>query len=249
MTFSAPFGRIFRPPFGPAVSIGGNTAYMNKVIGYGPIAYWPLNEAAGATSVACLINSLQNGTPASVTFANTTGPDGANAPLFDGLTSYINVFTATLAGVFNGDEGAMGIWLKVLNAGVWADGKTAFMFSLYASANNRVRLYKSSNLLSQEFRAGGELETNASGAQTSTDWLHLGLRWSLIAGKVEYFYNGIETGAEDVHTTAWSGALTVARVGKNYTSDANYWNGWLAHAAVFNSAVSDAVMLGLGTAP
>ena len=86
----------------PRVAAVGAT-YKSKVIGYGPIAYWALDDALGAGAAVCSINVAQNGTPANVTFDNTLGPDGVlNAPLFNGTTSWIDVQTGTFASSFIG---------------------------------------------------------------------------------------------------------------------------------------------------
>ena len=100
--------------------LGGS--YADKVLSYGPIAYWPLWETAGA-SAACLVNPAQSGTAVGVTWANdATGAFGTAAPFFDGANDDINIYTAALAAAFSGHVGSLMVWCRVANAGVWTDG-------------------------------------------------------------------------------------------------------------------------------
>ena len=84
--------------------MGGGT-YADRVMRYGPIAYWPLWEASG-TVAHCLVNPLQNGTynsPVQGWPPGTGIGDGNTAPWFDGATSFVNIFSVPIQSVLTGN--------------------------------------------------------------------------------------------------------------------------------------------------
>jgi len=94
-------------------------AYWERVMATDPIAYWPLWETSG-TVARCLINPAQNGAYNSNVSGWPPGPgigDGNTAPFFDGTNDYVNPFSVTFRGRFNGAEGTVMIWAKVANVG------------------------------------------------------------------------------------------------------------------------------------
>ena len=98
---------------------GRKATYMDKVLSYSPILYYPMNETAGATAVnAGTLGSAADGAYTGVTLNNTTGPDGTNgAPYFDGVNDYLDGTTAALIAALSLQVGSVLIWLKVANAG------------------------------------------------------------------------------------------------------------------------------------
>lgn len=249
MAFRDIFGGAFRAPFGGgAVAVGAT--YISKVIGYSPIAYWPLNEAIGASAVVCQINPLQNGSPSNVAFGNTLGPDGVNnAPLFNGTNSLINVTTNTFKAAFNGPEGAVSVWYKTANAGVWTDATSDRFFIVSGDSNNTlfVGKHENNNTTQLFYKANGTLTEVRKASQVSTDWIHYAMRWSDANNLVEYFINGLEVSGQDAMNTTWNSTVDFSVIGASNVGGGYVANGWLAHVAVFNTPVSDAIMLGLGT--
>jgi hypothetical protein len=226
------------------------TTYISKVLGYSPIAYWPLNEAAGASVAVCNVDAAQNGTPTDTTFANILGPDGVNnAPRFDASRSYIDISTAALNTSFNGREGAVSMWIN-LPAATWSVTGYRYAFEIYRGADNSIQLYKA--YAADQF--GFVYEANNVGVAytktgiTSDDtWVHVGMRWSDTGNLVEYFWNGVEIGSSQdaMNESFGTDAISNAKISQN--SAAESIDGWIAHVALFNTPVSDAVMLGLGT--
>ena len=103
---------------------GGAASYVSRVLGFGPIAYWPLYESSGTTA-ACLVNAAQNGTYSADVSLWPPGPgigDGNTAPEFDGATEWVNIDTAALVAAFNGAEGSFLIWARVFNVGGTSSG-------------------------------------------------------------------------------------------------------------------------------
>lgn len=233
---------------GASAKAAGSPSYKTKVLGYSPIAYWALDEAGGAGAAVCSIDSNQNGTPANVTFGDTTGPDGVlTAPLFNGTNSLIDIQTATLAGVFDGTEGAVSIWFKVYNVGVHSDATNREVLLLYVDANNGLFMRKSSTAgrFNWSYEAAGTAVAAGKTSWTPTAWTHVGMRWSDSGNLVEYFVDGVES-TQDAMNTTWAGALTDSVI-SNSQNGSYWWHGWLAHMAIFDTAIDDATFLGLGT--
>lgn len=245
-----PLSRRVARPLGWYLPRGG---YSAKVLGYNPIAYWPLNETAGATA-ACLVNSAQNGTYMGVTLANVVGPDGTNyAPLFDGVNDFVNIYSATLAGIFNGAEGSAMIWSRVFNAGVWTDGTVRYAGRWAVNASNQVLIYRiaTNNRLRYQYNAGG---TNKliNHDSTSTSWMNFIITWSKssgVDGEVKAYFNGSQTGATQTALGVWAGALNLSTViiGAASTIPASPWYGYLAHVAVWDRPLTATQIADLAT--
>ena len=114
--------------------------YYRKVLGYKPIGDWPQWEAAG-TVARGLTDTARNGTYVNVTLLQGGIGDGRICPSYNGTTSYTDIYSAALAGAFNGAEGTLMIWAKVSAAGVWTDAASRYLVRLRADANNSVHIH------------------------------------------------------------------------------------------------------------
>ncbi|MGD2077624.1 MAG: hypothetical protein PVH18_04545 [Chloroflexota bacterium] len=222
--------------------------YINKILATSPIAYWPLNETSG-TTINCLIDSNQDGEYTGVTLNSSTGPDGQPVGLWDGSNDEADVFTATLAGNFNGAVGTIAIWAKVSGSGVWTDAAIrAIGPRLLANSTNYVHIYKNStdNQLVWIYDAAGTIESITKNPISPTDWFHLALTWNKGADEVKAYYNGSQQGSTQTGLNIFAGSLTEANVGSN-NAPAVIWDGYLAHAAVWDSALTPAKIAALAT--
>ncbi len=226
----------------------GGAGYAIKVLKYSPIAYWPLWEAAGGVA-ECLVNPAQNGAYTGVTLGQPGIGDGNTCPLFDGATDFVDIFTAGLQGAFDGAEGTLMVWAKVFNVGVWTDAADRFLFRLEVDGNNYVFCAKTitNNRLFFRYTAGGVVEAQAVGGLTTIKWMCLGMTWSKLAGvngEVKYFFDGVQQGATDTALGVWAGNLAAATtvIGTSDTAPLNLWHGWLAHAAVWDVALTPTEM-------
>lgn len=218
---------------------GGN--YIAKVLGYNPIAYWPLNETAGATA-NCLVNAAQDGAYTGATLGQTvTDASGVTfvCPYFDGANDSVDVLTATLAGVFNGSQGTAMLWIRVDSAAVWADGNHRQTLYFRDNAYNNfanVRKTNAANTLLHQYSAGGVGESYSdSAAGPDADWIFLTIVWDKAGDTVTYYRNGAAL-ATDNTLGVWAGPIQQARIGDDAGSQ--YWHGWLAQCAVWDSALS-----------
>src|SRR3990170_6915704 len=117
--------------------------HIKRLFGTALIGYWPLDEAAGASTVTDYSGQSNNGTPSNVTFGQAGIGDGRTSALFvPASSSYVNVYSAGLNTDFNGAEGTLAIWAKVSAAGVWTDAAFKRFVFLRADDNNYVNLEK-----------------------------------------------------------------------------------------------------------
>jgi hypothetical protein len=217
--------------------------YAEKVLGYGPIAYWPLWETAGVTAV-CQVNAAQNGTyGGTITLANSTMPWGDPCPLFQGVNDRVNTFSAALAAAFGAgadDEGSVMVWARAFNVGVWTDGSWRYLLTLYTDLNNRIHLVRWQAVggrMTMYHRVGGFLSAIDANGLANIAWMHWVLTWSKAANECKLYLDGNQVGLTLTRPNFWVGALTDARIGCEWTSQ-DTWNGWIGHCAIFPTVLT-----------
>lgn len=216
--------------------------YSDEVLGMGPIAYWPLWEAAGGVA-ECLVDSAQNGAYTGVTLGQDGIGDGKTCPLFDGANDVVNIYGAAFAAAFDGAEGSIILWLKVFDVGVWTDGTTRFSCQLMVDNGNRIFLFSriGNNNLQQFYEAGGSAsQTETSGGHTETTWIPIALTWSKAANEVRHYINGVQYGPTGTSPNVWVGNLdpTTTAIGARGASGSNSWHGYLAHCAIWDRPIT-----------
>lgn len=229
--------------------LGANIAYTNLVLNTSPanlVAYWPLNETSGTNA-----DDKQTSTNADGTYTGTFTlgqpgiGDGNTSVLFDGLTARVNLTDALAAlngaGKFNGAAGTISGFAKVSAVGVWTDTTTDYMAEFGADANNRVQLDKSANNTIQlAYRAGGTL-TQIQATVSALTFFHFAITWNKAADQVMAFINGAQAGTTQTGLGVWAGVLAATFTGIGdfrSTSSSAPWNGWLAHIAMWNIALT-----------
>lgn len=231
---------------------GNNLAYTNKVIALAPIAYWPLADASGATATDESGNARNGSYVGSPTLGVTGIGDGRTAATFNGTSSYTNIYSASLAGAFNSQEGTISAWFKVSAAGVWTDATFRRVAVFFVDNNNFVSIHRTStnNQLRVQYGAGGTQKfTDAS--TSATGWLHAAVTWSKAADQLKGYLSGAQFGSTQTGLGTWAGSLssTGTLIGALATTPSQLWSGDLAHVAIFTSALSAANVLALATVP
>lgn len=256
--FLAPPGaKVEGGPAIPVVVVEGSLdsimAYTNKVKALGPIAYYPQAEPSGTTIVDESGNG-RNGTYVGVTLGQPGIGDGRTAAGYGGVMSYGNIYSASLAGAFNGAEGSLVTEARVANAGVWTDGAFRDLVRILVDANNFVALFKTNtnNTLSVGQTAGGvskTISTNALGGTTIP--FSVALTWSKTADQVKIYINGTQIGSTLTGLGTWTGSLSPTRttIGATSTVPTVVWHGILPHTAIFNRALSAAEIASLAVVP
>jgi len=184
-------------------------AYTNKVKALNPIAYWPEAEPSGTTIVDESGNG-RNGTYSNVTLGQSGIGDGRTSALYvPASNSYGNVYSAGLAGAFNGAAGTVALWVKVRAASVWSDGTVRMLFRLLSDGNNYIQVQKdvAAGTFKFEYAAGGTFKTRFSAAQSSTNFLHIAATWDKAADQVKCYIAGVQEGATLTGLGVYAGAL------------------------------------------
>lgn len=228
--------------------IGGHS-YISKVLGYGPLAYWPLSESAGGIAVDHSGNS-HDGAYNGPTLGQPGIGDGNTCPLFDGAGDFVDIYSPGLRDAFDGSEGSVFIWIKVEDAAVWSEN-WRYPIILQADADNYVRFLKTNvnNQITMPYEAGTVLEWHASVIST-TGWFQLAMTWSATADRKSVYLNGGSVQSSGT-LGVWAGnlAATTAVIGAASTVPASLWRGYLAQCAIFDyallgSQIADLAMVG-----
>ena len=232
--------------------IGGaaTQTYQEKVLTIQPsnlILYHPMNELTGSTATDQSAEG-NDGSYTGVTLANILGPDGVNyAPFFDGANDFNDFYSAGFNSDYSGTEGTMAIWCKVTNSGVWTDGENRRgMFFGNTGYTNIVSLAKSGN--NNEFTfvykaANGDTVSVTKSSLTTTAWFHVAITWSDSGNVVKAYYNGTQEGSDQAMTDTWNGTLNsdYCNIGcRNNDVPDKMWDGYLAHGAIWKTALTDA---------
>lgn len=235
-----PFFRGTRYPL-----LGNIGSYAQKVLSYGPIAYWPLNELSG-TVANCLVNPAQNGTYTGVTLGEPGIGDGNTCPFFDGANDYVNIQTAALAAAFNGAAGTVQMWWyhNILS---FNDAIGRRMFYAYVDVNNLTLIQKTGTNanLQADYRAGGVTEQSFRAIAAHRAYFSVfHYTWSASADRVDYYDNGTlyET---DTVLGIWAGAPTLTFIGAASVVPTAPYYGLLAHCAIWNRALAPAEIAAL----
>lgn len=227
--------------------------YAQKVLGIAPanlIAYWPLWETSGAVADNLEGTAARDGAYTGVTLGSSTFSNGNPVPLFDGANDFVNIYSASLNGAFNGAEGTLAVWIKVFDASVWPDGSPRYFVHIAVNGSNLVEVSKgSSNNVVAEYIAGGVAEVFQITPITATGWIHFALTWSVAADEAKFYRDGALADTTATGLGTWAGALAsnLCVIGASNSTPSNAMHGYEGHAAVWNTPLSAAQILELAT--
>ena len=181
----------------------------------GMIGWWPLSDQSG-TAVKNEISTAKNGTlgagAAAPTMAIAGIGDGRSCFSFDG-GDYVDIYTPELSAAFSGVKGSLGVWVRITDAAVWADGTARCPINIRVDGRNRVTIIKTAtvNNLRCIYIAGGTSSiVDDTSLAASTDWFLAGLTWDKAADQVKAYINGVQVGATQTGLGTWAGALDAA---------------------------------------
>jgi hypothetical protein len=227
----------------------GSSLYWQKVAGMEPVAYWQLGDTGG-TVAQCLVNAAQNGSYTGVTLDNARGPDLSPVGLWDGINDFCDIYSTALNSAWDGDELTVALWVKVYDVAFWTNDWYKFIF-LYADNNNFVSISTSANdgRAYIERKAGGAGKATEVDMSSSLAWFHAGITASVIADEQKAYIDGVQQGATLNGLGNWAGNLsaTATVLGADNTSASKPYNGWLAHAVVFDRVLTGPQILDLAT--
>lgn len=220
------------------------------LFGASVVSFLPLNDASGTFLDASGNGYTGTGGGATGVTRGVYGPVWTNrAVSFPGSAAYIDWYSAGLAGAFDGAEGTLVAWMKVSAAGVWADGTYRVIANLYTDANNFVTIARSdtANLILVNHKAGGTDRNTYPAFNASTNWVMIGLTWSVAGGWMYAYINGARARASLGAPGTWSGALNsnATILGAINVGAGSGWSGSMAHVMLLDRPATDAEMLAL----
>lgn len=229
---------------------GNNDAYTRRVhaiCGPSLIAHWPLDERTGA-NVRDTSGNGYGGTPVAIATGFAGIGDGLCSPFFDGASAYVNIYSAALAAAFDSTQGTLFLWARMANVGVWSDGTTRSLASIYANSSNRIQLNKGSTAgrFYFTFVGSGVSSERSILSQSNEDWVCWGLTWDASA---VYGYKGGAQVTSAGAATSWGATLpgaTTTCIGAVSTMPGQPSHGWTAHAGLCARALTAPEMAALG---
>lgn len=224
-------------------------AYTNKVLALSPLAYWPQAEASGNTVVDATANG-RNGTYTSVTLGAVGIGDGRTAASYNGSTSFANVFSASLQGVFNGQSASLSGWAQ--HGPTWNSTTLREVLRFLVDGSNFFIIRKSATANTLEFlyTAGGTAKTITT-AMTTNAWFHWALTVTKAGDALIAYVNGAQVGSTQTGLGSFTGSLAANTTLLACASQAptEQWNGQLAHTAVFTGVLTPAQIATLAVVP
>jgi hypothetical protein len=230
------------------------TPYYEKVLAIQPtnlIQYLRLNETSGSAADDLSTEGNNGAYSAAIQLANAAGPDGVLCAHFDG-TAYVNVYSAGFNADFVGNELTVAAWIKVENLGIWTDGATRRVIGFEnVDGTNYFHLQKTTtnNRLAGDIKMGGVAKAVNINSMTATGWFHIAMTISKMVDEYKLYINGAQSGTTQTGLGSWSGNLvsTQCNIGA-YTQVPTFpFIGWLAHSAIWKTALTPAEVLQLAT--
>lgn len=222
--------------------IRGKGAYFTKIkalFGSSLIGYWPLWEVSGTTVEDISGNGRNGAYTGGVTVNSAISPVVRNAPMFDGVNSRCNIYSAGLAGAFSGAEGSIFFWAKIA-ADQWSDAAIHHLFILRGDDfNNQVRVYIGSNGLFYYQYIAAAISESLSFTCGLTDWMHIGITWSKSNERVLIYFNGSYLGALTA-LGIWSGVLAADYANIGTVSTSQDTEGLFSQVVLLNSEATQA---------
>lgn len=218
-----------------------------SIVPGGPVAYWPLTEASGAT-VQDASGHGYTGTYTGVDYGQAGLRPGETSPGFGAGGDRANVFSAGLASAFNGATGTLLCWVK-LGLSAWTDATFRSIVDIEVNSSNRLLISKSgtNNVILIDYVAGGTLTETLMYAEQSTDWLMLGMTWDKPNNRVWIYLNGTPFFTSPSIGT-WSGTIATAVIGAMTAAGGNGLVGNVAHVALWNTPLTGPQVAALAVA-
>jgi lysophospholipase L1-like esterase len=182
-----------------------NLRYQTRIknlLGSVLLALYPLDETSGATAHDTSGNGLDLNYR-TVNLNAAVSPNNKPCPLFD---DYI-LPSPVVAAVFDGDEGAVGGFVKMP---AWGDAAWHHLFHFYSDANNNLYITRNdTNGLFLAHIGGGTVVLDTYSPLNTTGFLHCMISWSLTNNRMILWINGMPV-KRITGQGAWTGALSDA---------------------------------------
>lgn|GEM_PF-6988877 len=226
-------------------------SYSAKVLATAPanlIAYWKLDETSGSTANDSSGNG-RSGTYNGVTVGGTTFLNGSTAPLFAGINNHINIYSASFAGAWNGQEFTVSLFCRNPN---WTDGTERRPFQVQVNGTNLFVFRKPTGNSQFEviYIAGGVTRIVTKTSFSPGDYFSVIATVSLSANQFKVYFGGAQEGSTQTVGT-WGGSLDPngCAIGARGASSTNPWRDSIAQVAVWNTPLSTGEVAVIAAAP
>lgn len=224
--------------------LGGRAApsLFNTIQATAPIAYWPLNETSGTAAVNYgTLGTDANGVYSGATLNQVSAPGGSNAPSFDGVNDYVNIYTTALRDAFNTQEGTLMFWWKMATESVWYDAVNRTAIMVGVDASNYIYMSKfNARQLIDTYRAGATSKS-VSPMHGGEGWYMTTIAWNKANDTLRVYENLNQWGEPLSALGVWSGVLTndFCNIGiYKISTTTNPWKGSIAHVAIWDRELS-----------
>jgi hypothetical protein len=217
-------------------------SYRQTLLDTSPLIYFPLDEISGTAAINYgSLGASANGTYSGPTLNQLASPGGGNAPLFDGLNDYVDIYSAALSAAFNPQLGTLMFWWKVFDKAVWYDALNACAINLGASSTNVLQVTQyNSHQMTYVYRAGGTYYYPASPMPGGEGWCLSTITWNKTSDLAKGYLNEKQWGDSTSTIGTWTGSLadTLCAIGGSNTTPTNPWKGYLAHVAIWDKELA-----------
>lgn len=208
-------------------------------------SYWALDDLSGTTAVN-KVSATLNGSTSGATVNQNINDNIMKAYSLDGVNDYVDVYSAAFNTAFLPSRGTAFAFINGTNLN---NVTTRRVFFWSAAGSNFASITKTStaNTLAWQYVANGTSKTVTTGGFSSATWYFMALTWDTGADEVKAFINGTQSGSTQTGLGVWVGALasTTTVIGSSNNSGSQPWEGYLAHVAYCNTALSAATLLSL----
>jgi hypothetical protein len=209
--------------------------------------YWDMQELSGTTALARDANGLAptlDGTYSNVTLNQAGAGNVPRLAVFNGTTSYLDIYSAALNGVFDASAGTLLIAGKVSGAGVWTDGAEHQLIHIGDTANNNLVLIRktaTNNQLQWLYRANGTTQSHSTTTSTTSLFL-VAISWDTTADETNAWLNTTLVNSPQTGLGVWNGNLEAGsnNIGAFVNTPTFVWDGGLSYGALYTRALTQA---------
>lgn len=229
-----------RRRFATGVLRGGEAIpYINKCLAVQPanlLAFFPLNETSGLVADNAEGTAARDGAYSNITLNQVAGPfKENNAGALDGLLSYVNMYSASLAAAFNTGIYTVNLWMKrpvddaAVRLGIFMGGNTTNYMYIGQTANPTIKF--------RHIVSGTPLDVDLT--TTSTAWNMYTQTADSGTGELKAYFNGSQTGVTKTGLTAWNNGVVsgLCNIGSYLSPPQLTWKGNLMYVGLWKVAL------------
>lgn len=170
---------------------------------------------------------------------------------FNGLTGYLDFYSASLNAALNLNESTFSWWVKTPLVGVWSDSTARNFLRINNASGNAldVRKTATANEVQVNLYCDPMNLIGTASVTPSTGWIHFCLAISKSNNRITLYIDGVSALVSSSFTTAWSGALSSSAVvfGALSKSNQQVWNGCADNLLIYGRELSSSEAAKLAT--